>query len=83
VLEAAAIGIPDPKWQERPLLVVVLRDEFKGKLSGDVLKDFITRFAVEGKLPKYCIPDRIDIVDAIPKTSVGKINKIALRKLYA
>lgn len=83
VMEAAAIGIPDPKWQERPLLVVVLRDEFKGKLDEAALKDFITQFAVEGKLPKYGIPDRIEIVDQIPKTSVGKINKVALRKMYA
>jgi len=83
ILEAAAIGIPDPKWQERPLLVVVLRDEFKGKVVSKDLKDFIAGFAVDGKLPKYGIPDRIEIVDQIPKTSVGKTNKIALRKMYA
>lgn len=82
VMEAAAIGIPDPKWQERPLLVVVLRDEFKGKINETDLKSFMTQFAMEGKLPKYSIPDRIEIVAQIPKTSVGKINKVALRKLY-
>ncbi|MDY0095669.1 MAG: fatty acid--CoA ligase [Candidatus Vecturithrix sp.] len=83
VMEAAAIGVPDPKWQERPLLVVVLHDEFKNTVSEIDLKEFMIQFSATGKLPKYAIPDRIEIVDQIPKTSVGKINKIALRRMYA
>jgi len=83
VLESAAIGIPDPKWQERPLMVVVIRPDFKGKVSGDDLKEFIAQFVADGKIPKYGLPDRVLIVDEIAKTSVGKINKIALRKMYS
>jgi len=82
VSEAAAIGTPDDKWGERPLLIVVLRPEYKDKVSEEDLKKFMTKFSEEGKIPKYGVPDRYMIVDAIPKTSVGKINKIQLRKLY-
>ncbi len=82
VSEAAAIGIPDEKWGERPIMVVVLKPEFKGKVSADDLKQFLKKFVDEGRLPKYGIPDKYVFVDAIPKTSVGKINKIELRKMY-
>jgi fatty-acyl-CoA synthase len=82
VSEAAAIGIPDDKWGERPLLIVVLRPEYKDKVSSEDLQKFMAKFAKEGKIPKYGVPDRYLIVDGIPKTSVGKINKIQLRKLY-
>lgn len=82
VSEAAAIGIPDDKWGERPLLIVVLRPECKDKVSNEDLQKFMANFAQEGKIPKYSVPDRYLIVDGIPKTSVGKINKIQLRKLY-
>jgi fatty-acyl-CoA synthase len=83
VSEAAAIGIPDDKWGERPLLIVVLRPEYKDKVSNEDLQKFMAKFAKEGKIPKYGVPDRYLIVDGIPKTSVGKINKIQLRKLYS
>jgi fatty-acyl-CoA synthase len=82
VSEAAAIGIPDNKWGERPLLIVVLRPEYRDKVSEEDLRKFMAKFAKEGKIPKYGVPDRYQLVDAIPKTSVGKINKIQLRKLY-
>jgi fatty-acyl-CoA synthase len=82
VSEAAAIGIPDEKWGERPMMVVVLKPEFKGKVSADDLKQFLRKFADEGRIPKYGVPDKYAFVDAIPKTSVGKINKIELRKMY-
>jgi fatty-acyl-CoA synthase len=83
VSEAAAIGIPDDKWGERPLLIVVLRPEYKDKVSSEDFQKFMAKFAKEGKIPKYGVPDRYLIVDGIPKTSVGKINKIQLRKLYS
>jgi fatty-acyl-CoA synthase len=82
VSEAAAIATPDDKWGERPLLIIVLRPEYKDKVSEEDLKKFMTKFSEEGKIPKYGVPDRYMFVDAIPKTSVGKINKIQLRKLY-
>ncbi len=82
VSEAAVIGVPDSKWGERPLVILTLRTEFKSKVTGEDMKDYVKKMSEQGKLPKYGIPDRYEFVDAIPRTSVGKINKVELRKLY-
>ena len=82
VVEAAAIGIPDDKWGERPFLVAVLKPDFVGKVTGDDLRQYVLKASEAGKIPKYGVPDRIEIVESIPKTSVGKINKVELRKAY-
>ena len=83
VLEAAAIGIPDPKWVERPGLIIVLRPDFKGKVAAEDMQKYMMECAANGKIPKYGVPDKYLFVDEIPKTSVGKINKVQLRKLYS
>jgi fatty-acyl-CoA synthase len=83
VLESAAIGVPDDKWGERPLLFVVLKPEFKGKVTAEELKRFMAAFAEQGRLSKYAVPERFEFVDAIPKTSVGKLDKKLLRKGHA
>ena len=83
VLESAAIGIPDEKWGERPLMIVTLKPEYKGKVTAEEFKKFMQNFAEEGKLPKYGVPDRYEFVDEIPKTSVGKLDKKELRGFYA
>lgn len=82
VAEAAAIGVPDPKWGERPVIVLTLKPDFKGKVTEENFKQFMLKASEDGKIPKYGVPDRYIIVDEIPKSSVGKINKIALRKAY-
>jgi fatty-acyl-CoA synthase len=82
VLESAAISIPDEKWGERPLVIVVLKSEYKDKLTEEDLRRFMKRFAEEGKLSKYGVPDRYQFVDEIPKTSVGKIDKRAMRNNF-
>jgi fatty-acyl-CoA synthase len=82
VLESAAIGVLDEKWGERPLMIVVLKPKFQGKITAGEFKQFMKKFAAEGKLPKYGIPDRYEFVDEIPKTSVGKVDKKVLRKLF-
>ena len=82
VSEAAAVGIPDEKWGERPLVLVVLKPEYKGKVKEEDLKSHLKRFVDSGMLPRYGLPDRVEFIEAIPKTSVGKINKIAISKLY-
>ncbi|MBN2298247.1 MAG: fatty acid--CoA ligase [Deltaproteobacteria bacterium] len=84
VAEAAAIGIPDKKWGERPMMIVTLKPQFQGNgVNAAVLKEFMKQCAKEGKIPKYGIPDFYAIVDAIPKTSVGKTDKKEIRKLYS
>jgi fatty-acyl-CoA synthase len=82
VLESAAIGIPDEKWGERPLMLVTVKPEYKGKATAAEFKKFMQKFAEEGKLPKYGVPDLYEFVDEIPKTSVGKLDKKELRKSY-
>ena len=72
VLESAAIGVPDEKWGERPMMIIVIKPEFDGKVTGDDLKQYMKKAAEDGKLPKYGVPDRYEFVDEIAKTSVGK-----------
>tara|TARA_R110002020_G_scaffold136630_4_gene304585 strand:- start:1843 stop:3462 length:1620 start_codon:yes stop_codon:yes gene_type:complete len=75
VAEAAVIGVSDPKWDERPLLIVVPRQGAEPD-AGAILK------FMEGKIAKWWIPERVVFVDAIPHTATGKINKIALREMF-
>lgn len=72
VFEASVIAVPDPKWQERPVACVVLKE--KETLTEEDVKQFLApQFA------KFWIPDRVLFMDEIPKTSVGKFLKRALR----
>lgn len=79
VLESAAIGIQDAKWGERPLMLVVLKDMFKGQVTEGDLKVYMKQAAEDGRLPRYGVPDTIVLLDALPKTSVGKLNKKQMR----
>jgi fatty-acyl-CoA synthase len=83
VQEAAAIGIPDAKWGERPMLLVVLTPPFRNDgITPEILKAHMKLCAEQGKIPKYAIPDQYIITHEIPKTSVGKIDKKQLRAIY-
>ena len=75
VAEAAVIGVRHPKWDERPLLIVVL----KPGQSAD--KAEILAF-LEGKIAKWWMPDDVVFVDEIPHTATGKIQKITLRERF-
>jgi fatty-acyl-CoA synthase len=83
VKEAAVIGIPDEKWGERPFALVV-RDG--GHVSGyqeAAIKAHLQAFVVRGVISKYGIPGKIQFVDSLAKTSVGKVDKKLLRETYA
>ncbi|MBC7226783.1 MAG: fatty acid--CoA ligase [Thermoflexales bacterium] len=82
VLEAAVIGIPDEKWGERPLAIVVPREEYKGKLTGDILRAHLNRYVEEGLITSWSVPENYTFVDELPKTSVGKIDKKVLRSRF-
>ena len=72
----AVIAVPDDKWSERPLAVVVLR-EGAAATDGE-LRDFLAP-----SFAKFWLPDRFEYVDEIPKTAVGKFRKTALRERFA
>ncbi|MFD9244589.1 long-chain-fatty-acid--CoA ligase [Streptomyces sp. NPDC059556] len=76
VLEAVVVGVPDPRWEERPLVCVSLVPG--AETDGDELREFLT-----GRVARWWVPERWSFVDAVPKTSVGKYDKRAVRTLYA
>ena len=75
VAEAAVIGVSHPKWDERPLLVIVLK---KGET---VTKEELLEF-MHGKIAKWWMPDDVVFVEDIPHTATGKIQKITLRQRF-
>jgi len=82
VLESAAIGVPDDKWGERPMMIVVLKEDYREHVTPGDLKAYMKKFAEKGKLPKYGVPDLYELVSDLPKTSVGKLDKKLLRASY-
>jgi len=76
VAEAAVIGLPHPKWSERPLLIVVK------EAQAEVDKTAIFSY-LDGKIAKWWMPDEVVFVDEIPHTATGKIQKMELRKQFS
>ncbi|MBF6196159.1 long-chain fatty acid--CoA ligase [Nocardia sp. CDC186] len=76
VAEAAVIGVPDQKWDERPLVAVVLAEGAEAK--PEELRDFLA-----DKFAKWQLPERWTFIAEVPKTSVGKFDKKRLRSQYA
>jgi fatty-acyl-CoA synthase len=75
VAEAAVIGVPHPKWDERPLLVVVLKE------GQPATKTELLKF-LDGKVANWWLPDDVVFVKEIPHTATGKILKTALRDQF-
>ena len=76
VLQAAVIALPHPRWQERPLLVVVRKPGTT--LGADALLAHL-----RGKVADWWLPDDVAFVDAMPMTGTGKIHKLTLRQQFA
>jgi len=83
VSEAAAIGVPDEKWGERPIVLVVLKPDIPSDGLEEGMKKLFQEAFTKGIIPKYGIPDNIVFVDEIAKTGVGKLDKKVLRTQYA
>ena len=83
VAEVAAIAVPDVKWGERPLLLVVPVNAAASDGLDAAIRQLLEAEIAAGKLSKWAMPERIDIVVEIPKTSVGKLDKKAMRQRYA
>jgi fatty-acyl-CoA synthase len=75
VLEAAVIGVPDPRWDERPLACVVRRPGTT--VSAPELADFLS-----GKVARWQVPENWTFLDEVPKTTVGKFDKKRLRARF-
>jgi len=75
VAEAAVIGVHHPKWDERPLLVIVLKE------GQSATKEEILGY-LEGKIAKWWMPDDVVFVSTIPHTATGKIQKTVLRDQF-
>jgi fatty-acyl-CoA synthase len=76
VKEACVIGVPHPKWDERPLLLVVLKE------GATATKDDLLTF-VGKSIAKFWLPDDVIFVDDLPHTATGKLHKVPLREQYA
>jgi fatty-acyl-CoA synthase len=75
VFDSAVIGVPDPRWEERPLAIVVARPGCE--ISAAALRDFL-----QSRVARFWLPERWAFVEALPKTSVGKIDKKELRRRF-
>src|SRR5207249_10917898 len=74
ILEAAVIGLPHTRWDERPVVYAVARPEFKGQVGEDEIKELL-----KGKVAKWWVPDEVRFIDEVPKSSAGKFDKKVLR----
>jgi fatty-acyl-CoA synthase len=77
VKEAAVIAIPDPKWQERPLVCMVVAPG--ASIGVEQVRDHL----LDSGFAKWQLPDRVEVIDEVPKTSVGKFDKKVLRVRFA
>jgi len=83
ISEAAVIGVPDERWSERPMALIVLRAEYVGTLSDDDIKAHVQRYADKGMVSKWAVPSHVRMLTALDKTSVGKLDKKLMRQKHA
>lgn len=77
VAECAVIGMPDAKWGERPLALVVKKPD--ADVTSEAIQNLVADFAEKGVISRYGIPENIKFVDSLPRTSVGKLDKKLMR----
>ncbi|HEY2907114.1 MAG TPA: fatty acid--CoA ligase [Vicinamibacterales bacterium] len=77
--ECAVVGVADERWGERPVVLVVVKVGTDMRPTEDAIRRHVSECAERGAISKFAVPDRVHFVDAIPKTSVGKIDKKVIR----
>jgi fatty-acyl-CoA synthase len=77
VREVGVIGIPDPRWEERPLVFLVC-DPQQATVAPQAIRDHLSPLVA-----RIAVPENFAFLTELPKTSVGKIDKVALRRLFA
>jgi len=82
VAEVAVIGMPDPRWGERPHAIVVPRPDWRDRLGAADIREHVAAAAAAGSVPRFAVPERVTLVEELPKTSVGKVNKRLLREQH-
>ncbi len=76
VASVAVVGLPDEQWGERPVALIIPKDD---SLDEAAIQQHLTQFVESGRINKWAIPESIQFVEDIPKTSVGKIDKKVIR----
>lgn len=79
VAEVAVVGVPDDKWGERPMAMITPAASTGDDFPIEEVRKFLMKFVDDGTISKYMVPDRIEVVSEIPKTSVGKLDKKVIR----
>lgn len=79
VKQTAIVGMPDEKWGERPVALIVLKEDKNPDIEG--IKEYLSQYVETGEISKWAVPDEYKFVEDIPKTSVGKIDKKRIREM--
>jgi fatty-acyl-CoA synthase len=82
VQEAAVIGVPDERWGERPLAIIVPRAGAEQRITAEVMRAHLQASVDDGTLVSWAVPDQYLFSHELPRTSVGKIDKKALREKH-
>lgn len=83
VAEAAVVGIPDPRWGERPVAFVVTKGNVVADELPHALRKHVSAYVESGLISKFAIPDKVVVVESLKRTSVGKLDKKTMRQTLA